>query len=137
MEALTPPPSPKVAVQPALSPLQNQLIAALELRGLHARWIRIRDEPAVRVKPMHSAAAATVTIRFESPADLRGWRVVCWRHGTMEELTVARPTIWQLCYLTKDASTLEHYRAFWRATSSSDWDGNPGVTSKLPDWPTE
>jgi hypothetical protein len=117
-----------------LSLLQKALIPILDYRGMLGEWIiNEYDQVNLTVKMALSKEVATVYVTFENPAELKGFRLVGWRVGTMEELKIARSLLWELCKLTNDEAQLTKHREYWRDTTTFDWDGNPGEHSRFPD----
>ena len=114
------PPAPK------LSPLQEAILPILDQRGMLGKWMVADHRIVLKLKMAESRLPSTVYVTFAHPADLSGFHVIGWRSGTMEELKIARPVIWELCKITGDEAQIEKHRAYWRDTTPMDWDGRPG-----------
>ena len=95
---------------------------------MRGEWNSPHGAAVLDITMAESKNPSTIHVRFDFPADLAGWKVVGWRVGTLEELKIARPLIWELCRATNDAAQLAIHRAYWQATTSVDWDGNPQAT---------
>lgn len=117
-----------------LTPLQRAIVPLLDHRGIRGTWVRSYGSMELALKMAESRAPSTVSVRFDDPAELKGWRLSGWRVGTMEELKIARPTIYELCQLTNDAAALALHYAYWRATTVMDWDGGPGEGQEMPSY---
>jgi len=119
-------------MDPQLSPLQNAAVAALDSRGIAAVWKHRGFRTELSLRMAQSDQPATVHVTFDQPADLAGWRLNGWRVGTMEELKIARPAIWELCQLTGGAAQLAIHAGYWLATSTVPWDGRPHPAEDAP-----
>ena len=118
--------APAEAPAAQLSPLQLSILPILDRRGMLGKWAIADHRIVLKVKMAESRVTSTVHVTFAHPADLKGFRVIGWRSGTMEELKITRPLLWELCKITGDEAQLEKHRSYWRDTTPMDWDGRPG-----------
>ena len=95
--------------------MQEAILPILDRRGMLGRSMVEGHRILPKVNMAESTVPSTVHVSFTHPADLRGFHV----SGTMEELNIARPLIWELCKITSDEAQLEKHRAYSRGTTGT------------------